>query len=143
MREGKGLIGKVIGLIILLIVIAAVLFVVPIPHTESREISASIPPLHQLDFYCKIPKGSQVQINLQVSGGAGTIFFNIVSPNGSVTRIAVLNSMSYNFKAISGGNYTFEINNVIAIATKNVTGSLTIHEDTPLLSYSQIKDIKL
>ncbi len=143
MRGNKGLIGKLVGFIILLIAIVAILFVVPIPHTETREISASIPPLHQLDFYCKIPKGSQVQINLQVSGGAGTIFFNIISPNGSVTRVTVVNSMYYSFKTITGGNYTFEINNVIAIATKNVTGTITIHEDTPLLSYSKIKDIKL
>ncbi|MUN29562.1 emp24/gp25L/p24 family protein [Sulfuracidifex metallicus] len=137
MNNRRGLVGKLVGVIILILAIGAILFVVPIPHTVSYNISKEIPAGKEYDFSLDIPKGSTVYINLSVSGGVNTIFFNIVSPNGSVTRIGLVNSMSYQFTSY-GGDYTFQINNGISLFTKNVTGTMVIHEDTPLLSYDTL-----
>jgi hypothetical protein len=139
--NNKGLLGKVVGFIIFIIVVAAILFVVPIPHTENYSVSESIPPLHEYNLYLNnIPSGSKVEINLQVSGGTGLIQLTINYPNGSSTSMEVLNSVSYSFVAHQGGNYTVVINNSIALVTKNVTGNIVVHEDSPLLNYQQIKE---
>ncbi|MCY0850799.1 hypothetical protein [Sulfuracidifex metallicus] len=137
MNNRRGLVGKLVGVIILILAIGAVLFVVPIPHRVSYNISKEIPAGNEYDFSLDIPKGSTVCINLRISGGLNTIFFNIVSPNGSVTRIGLVNSISYQF-TYYGGDYTFQINNGISLFAKNVTGTIVIHEDTPLLSYDTL-----